>query len=225
MIRSSLRTLYSKVHYFLNQIPNLEAYVQNRVKLANFDLEGVIVKIANPQDFDQIAETVDKFRDGTRIAERTGRGDLCVVAYKHGKIAHVRWAALSPLPSWGDYTVHLAPDEAYTYDGYTVPAFRRQGISSEARTFLITYLMQQGIRCTYSDIRVDNIHTQPMRIKRVREGRSRLLGVITVTTRLGWTRCTFTADTESTRSLIARLLHVPLQSVRIRSIKSSNNNS
>jgi GNAT superfamily N-acetyltransferase len=186
--------------------------------LTNYDLDEVAIKRADAADFQQIASTVAKFHDFSRITDRTGRGDVCVVAYKHGALAHVRWAAVTPIPALGGRTMHLDSHEAYMFDSYTVPAFRRQGIASEARAFLMTFLAQQGIRCMYTDSRLDNIHTQQRWIERIREGRQRLLGVITVTTQLGWTYCSFSAETAATRPLIARLYHVPLQRVHIRSI-------
>lgn len=217
-MRQLLRTLYSTTYYFLNQIPDLDAYIQNRVRLASYDLDGVTIKRAEAADFQQLATTVDKFSESSRIAERTGRGDVCVVAYQHGKLAHVRWVTFKPKTSWGGHRMHLAPHEAYSYDSYTVPTFRQQGISSEARVFSLRYLAQQGIRCVYADTRTDNIHMQQTQLKRVREGRIRILGVVIVNTRLGRTGCTFTADTEATRPLLARLFHIPLHTIRIRSI-------
>jgi GNAT superfamily N-acetyltransferase len=202
------------------QIPDLHAYVTNRVRFANYDTEGVTIKLADAEDFHRLAATVDKFQGSTRIADRTGRGDICVVAYKYGALAHFRWAALNPIPAWGGHTVHLDSHEAYTYDGYTLPAFRWQGIGSEARIFLTTYLTQQGIRCAYSDTRTDNRNTQQARIKWIREGRARLLGVVTVAKWLGRIRCTFVADTADTRSLIARLFHLQLSTVRVRTSAS-----
>jgi GNAT superfamily N-acetyltransferase len=215
-----LQTIHSTVHYRLNQFHDLDAFAQNRIRLSHYNREGVTVKMAGHQDFAQIAETLDKFRTSTRIIDRTDRGDVCVVAYKHGALAHLRWAALTPmaLKEFGGRVVQLASDEAFTYDSYTVPAFRRQGISGEAKVFLLTYLKQQGIRCTYSFSRLDNRNTQQVWRKRIREGRVRILGVATVTTWLGRTRCTFAAETADTRLLIARLYGVSPQQIHIRSI-------
>jgi len=213
-----LQPLYSTVHYRLMQFPDFDAYIRIHERLAKYDREGLTFKVADVADFQLLTKIMDKFRTSTRIADRMGRGDVCVVAYKHGVLAHVRWAALTVKPVWGDYMVHLAPDEAYTYDTHTVPAFRRQGIASEARIFLMTYLAQQGIRCTYGDSRLDNRNTQQVWRKRVRDGRSRLLGVIAVASRLGQTHCTFFAETTTTLPLIARLFHIPMEKVRIRSI-------
>jgi hypothetical protein len=201
IVLQRLHPLYSTVHFRLSQFPDIASYIQRRERSANSDREDVTIKLAETDDFHQIVSTLD----------------ICVVAYKHGKIVHVRWAALSPLPAWGRYTVHLRSDEAYTYDSYTVPAFRRQDISSKTRVFLLRYLQQQGIRCTYSDTRLDNPNTQHGWEKYIREGHVRLLGLVTVTTRLGMTRCRFTAYTPDMRPLIARLFHTPLRQVRVAS--------
>jgi GNAT superfamily N-acetyltransferase len=161
---------------------------------------------------------VDKFRTSTRIAERTGRGDVCVIAYKYGALAHVRWAAQTPLPlkELSGRVVHLTPHEAYTYDGYTLPMFRRQGIGSEARIFLITHLAQQGIHRAYAMTRTDNRYTSQSEDKRVREGRIRIIGLIVITTLLDQMRCTYSAATAATRFLLARLFQLPLHTVHVR---------
>ncbi|UCH37928.1 MAG: hypothetical protein JSV76_01820, partial [Candidatus Bathyarchaeota archaeon] len=130
---SILQSLFSTVRYRFSQFPDLDVYIKNRTRLANYNIEGLTIKRANMEDFQQLAKAVDKFQDFSRINERINRHDVCVVAYKNDVLAHVRWAALMPLPYRGHYTLQLEPDEAYLYDSYTVPRFRRQGIGSEAR--------------------------------------------------------------------------------------------
>ena len=207
--------LYSTVHYRLSQFPDIAAYIRRRERDIRSDLEGVTIKLAETEDFHQIANTLGKFRASSRIADRTGRGDVCVVAYKHGALAHVRWAARTPLPlnELGGRIIHLGCHDGWTYDSYTMPMFRRQGIASEARNFLISYLGQQGVRYIYSISRTDNVNVQPMRVKRIREGRVHMLGLITVTNLLGWIRCSFSAETADTRPLVAQLFHLPLQTI------------
>lgn len=218
MMQQLIQPLYSKSQFRLRNIPNIDTYIQNRVQLASYDLDDLTIKVAEASDFQQLTNTLDKFRRSTRIAERTAREDVCVVAYKHGALAHVRWAALKshrPCELEGQ-RVHLQPDEAWTFDAYTLPAFRRQGISSEAKIFLMKYLAQQGIRCTYSDSRIDNTNSEQSRIKKIREGRLRILGLITLMTLLGRTRCIFTTDTPAIRPLIARLFKIPIHTVQLR---------
>jgi GNAT superfamily N-acetyltransferase len=207
--------LHSTRYYNFAQVPDLGAYIKNREQLANYDFDGLTIKLAEVKDFHQLAESVDKYRDGARIADRLARGDVCVVAYKHGALAHVRWGARTPMPlkELGGRIIYLGCHDGWTYDSYTLPAFRRQGIASEARNFLINYLAQQGVRYIYSISRTDNINVQPMRDKRIREGRVRMLGLITVTNLLGWLRCTFWAETADTRPLISQLFHIPLQTI------------
>jgi hypothetical protein len=218
MNRQFLQPLYSTVYYRLTQFPDFHAYIQTHRRTTKNDLEGMTIKLAEASDFEHIIATVDKYRDGKRIAERTQRGDVCIVAYKHGALGHIRWIALSPLPAWSGYTVHLAADEAYSYDSYTLPAVRRQGLASETRIFQMTYLKQQGIRHLYSDSRLDNIHTQRRWIERIHEGRQRHLGVVTLRTYLGWTHCTFTAENTTTQQLIARLYNISQQRIKIQPI-------
>jgi hypothetical protein len=213
-----LQTLYSTVHHILWQTPDLKAAVQNRKRLPHYNLNGVTVKLAETEDFHQLTNTLDKFRTSTRITDRLARGDICVVAYKHGNLAHACWAALTPLPAWDGHSVHLASDEAYTYDSYTLPTFRRQGIAGEAKAFQLTYLAQQGFRCAYTDTRIDNLNTQRGRKKWIREGRARILGMISIAKRFGQTRCMFSAETEDTRPLVARLYDIPPHHVQLRSI-------
>jgi hypothetical protein len=112
IVLQRLHPLYSTVHFRLSQFPDIASYIQRRERSANSDREDVTIKLAETDDFHQIVSTLDKYRASSRISDRSARGDICVVAYKHGKIVHVRWAALSPLPAWGRYTVHLRSDEA-----------------------------------------------------------------------------------------------------------------
>jgi GNAT superfamily N-acetyltransferase len=217
MLRSIIQPVYSKAQFLLRNIPDIEAYIQNRVQLASYDIEGVQIKVADTADFQRLTTTLDKFRDGRRIAERTARGDVCIIAYKHDALAHVRWSALKSINphELGDLSVHLQPDEAWTYDAYTVPTFRRQGIGSEAKVVLMTHLAQHGIRCTYSDSRTDNVHSELSRVKKLREGRLRILGILSMTKLLGRTHYSFTANTTVTRPLIARLFNVPEHTVQL----------
>lgn len=218
MLRQLLQPLYTTARYRLTQFPDFHAYIQTHRQTTKNNLDVVTIKLAEAADFERITATVDKYREGKQIAERTARGDVCVIAYKHGALGHIRWIALAPLPAWGGHTVHLDADEAYSYDSYTRPAFRRQGLASETRIFQMTYLAQQGVRYLYSDSHLNNIHTQRRWIERIHEGCQRHLGVTTITTMLGWTRCTFATETVATRQLLDRLYNVPLQRIQIQPI-------
>ena len=185
-------------------------YVQKQSTPLNRNPERVTVKVADGDDFVQIATFVDKFRVSTRIAERTQRGDVCVVVYSDGAVAHVRWAALIPLalPELNFTLLQLDPDEAYMYDGYTLPAFRRRGFAARARDCLITYLAHRGVTTIYRLSRTDNPWIYYSRMKQNREGRQRTLGVIRVSTLLGSTRCMFYSTTEAHRHVLTRLFNL-----------------
>jgi hypothetical protein len=79
-----MQKLYSTTYYNFGLVPDIGAYIKNREQLANYDFDDLTIKLADAEDFSLLAESVDKFRTSTRIADRTGRGDVCVVAYKPG---------------------------------------------------------------------------------------------------------------------------------------------
>jgi hypothetical protein len=79
-------------------------------------------------------------------------------------------------------------------------------------------LTREGIRSTYSDIRTDNANMQRARIKWVCEGFVRILGVITISKRLAWTRYKFTARTAEVCPLMARLFHIAPEQIHVESI-------
>jgi ribosomal protein S18 acetylase RimI-like enzyme len=197
-------------------------YVRQQSAPLNRNPERVMVRVADADDFAQIATFVDKFRSSTRIAERTQRGDVCVVVYCDGDVAHVRWAALYPLAlsELNSTLLRLDSNEAYMYDAYTLPAFRHRGFAARARNCLIQYLAHRGVTTVYRMMRMNNPLTRYARIKQNREGRQRTLGVVRVSTLLGSTRCTFYSTTAIHRLILTRLFNLSSAMVNVTPLAS-----
>jgi hypothetical protein len=74
------------------------------------------------------------FRPGTAAAEirsRLERGHQCFVARRQGVLANAIWAAAgTAYIRYLDCEIRIAPDEAYMYDSYTAPSFRRLNINA-----------------------------------------------------------------------------------------------
>jgi GNAT superfamily N-acetyltransferase len=212
---------YTKSEYFFSQIPNPKDWVDQFMHSSHLDRTGLTMKVAEKEDFSQLATHVEKFRDSTKIADRTARGDICVVTYRDEALAHFRWAALSPiaLSELNGRTLHLKSDEAYTYDSYTLPAFRRRGVASETRRFLIAYLSQRGKNTIYSMTRTDN--TRSSRGKRDRQGVQRTFGLIRTTSLLGITSYHFYVTTSDDQQQFAKLFQIPPESVILSTTLSS----
>jgi GNAT superfamily N-acetyltransferase len=207
------KDISSSSEYHFTEIPDPRIWIDQFIHSSHLDRTGLIMKVAEKEDFNQLAKHVEKFRDSTRLADRTARGDVCIVTYRDEVLAHFRWAALSPIPlsELNGQILHLGDDEAYTYDSYTVPAFRRRGVASETRQFLITFLSQQGKNTIYSMTRTDNVRSS--RSKRDRQGVQRTFGLIRVISRLGRTTYRFYVTTTRDRQRLAKLFQIPLQNV------------
>jgi hypothetical protein len=219
VIRRFRKFLYSTITYRLTARPNLQRYVNTADQPSHWDQQGLSIKLADADDFDQLTRHFAKFQGSHRIAERTRRGDVCVVAYKQGVLAHFRWVACTsiPLPELDLMMLRLASDEVYTYDSYTRPRFRRQGIAFAARTFLTTYFTQRGVQTFYTLGRQNNQFTHEHRAFRAQHGGTGTIGTIQVRTILGTKQYQFIGETPEDRELMAHLFRLPLNQVHVRS--------
>lgn len=217
-LRRFIRQVYSTVTYRLTARSNPQRYVDDAKRPPHWDRQGLTVKIADADDFDQLTRTISKFQHSNRLAERTSRGDVCVMAYKQSALAHFRWIALTslPLPELDSTTLHLKPDEVYTYDSYTLPAFRRQGIAFASRTFLMTHFSQRGIRTFYSLGRYDNRLTQEHQVFREQHGGTGTIGTIRVRTLLGTKQYRFTGETQADGEQMTQLFRLHPSQVHVR---------
>jgi GNAT superfamily N-acetyltransferase len=211
-MRRIFRRLYSKETNVVTEIPNLEIWINKVTPSPHWNLAGLDLKMAETSDYARMASEIDKFRTSTRIADRVARGDACVVAYIDGALAHFHWVTFTPELSGEDHTVlHLDEAEAYTYDSYTLPIFRRRGIASVAKKFLLTYLIQRGIQTVYAMHRSDNIASSGAAAKRRQRGRSRTLGSITITNLFGMLNHHYQADTPEDYQKLSQLITVHTQ--------------
>lgn len=208
-MRRIIRRIYSKERNFVTEIPDPELWVNKFVRSSRWNLEGLELKIAEASDYSRMTSEIEKFRTSTRITDRVARGDVCVVAYVDGSLAHFHWVTFTAeLLGEEQMALHLGEKEAYTYDSYTVPAFRRRGIASEAKKFLLTYLIQRGIQTVYAMHKSDNIASSGAAVKRRRRGRSRTIGSITITNLFGMLDFRFQADTREDHQKLTRLVTI-----------------
>ncbi len=208
-MRRIFRRVYSKETNFVTIIPDLELWINKFIHSPRWNLDGVELKIAETSDYARMTSEIGKFRTSSRIADRITRGDVCVVAYVDKSLAHFHWATFTSNLSGEDLmTLHLSDNEAYTYDSYTRPAFRRRGIASVAKKHLLEYLIQRGIHSVYAMHKSDNVASSSAAVKRRRSGRSRTLGSITITNLLGLLDVQFEAETPEDHQKLTQLITV-----------------
>jgi GNAT superfamily N-acetyltransferase len=210
-----LNHYYSKRVFYLTQ-SNAATYVKSAPS-SRWNPDGITMKVADERDFTRLTRSADKFQHSTRIDDRLRQGDLCVVAYVDDDLAHFRWMTGGnvEVPYIGaQLMMYMNSHEAYTYDAYTFPKYRRRGIGHEARRFLVKTAAQQGVTTLYATSELNNPFMSPTRAQRERKGRAKTLGTITVTAIGRMKRYQFHGPTTADRATIANLFRIPPDEVR-----------
>jgi ribosomal protein S18 acetylase RimI-like enzyme len=85
--------------------------------------------------------------DPSDLEERFEAGDACHVARTNGRIVAARWSSTREVSiGYLGHRSELPPGEAYLYDAYTTPAFRRRGIAVALSRHIFMLLHGQGVR-------------------------------------------------------------------------------
>ena len=109
-------------------------------------LAPTTVGLLDAADLDAyLAFRPDTSRD--ELARRLAAGDVCFVARQAGRIIAVTWAATER--GWTRYLgcqIALGPDEVYTYDWLTAPAFRKHHVASQLTVACLRYFRERGYR-------------------------------------------------------------------------------
>jgi ribosomal protein S18 acetylase RimI-like enzyme len=91
-----------------------------------------------------------EFRPDAELSELETRfeaGDSCHVARTNGRIVAARWSSTREVRiGYLGYRSELPAGEAYLYDAYTTPAFRRRGISVSLSRHIFMLLHEQGVQ-------------------------------------------------------------------------------
>lgn len=74
VIRRFVGFLYSTVTYRLTVRPNPQRYVNATDQPLHWEQQGLTIKIADADDFDQLTHHIAKFQGSHRIAERYASG-------------------------------------------------------------------------------------------------------------------------------------------------------
>lgn len=88
--------------------------------------------------------------------ERLQAGDYFVLCESEGRVVFYAWVMLGQLDLSCRNYVSLAPDVAYTYKLYTVPAFRGQRICPAYYSFLKRELRNRGLRSVMAWVEAGN---------------------------------------------------------------------
>ena len=169
---------FGSLHFFVHDLGSELPQVPSSIDLR--------MRQAFRADFPLLLERSDPPSSPGILEERFRRGDLCFIALAaDGNLAHSRWIATDravEVPELGKYLV-LGRDDAYIYDAYTSPVFRRRGVNAAVRWFTYRWLQEAGFQRIFSYVRGD----QPARV-RVAQGCHLSMGTVRYL-RLGRRKC------------------------------------
>lgn len=107
---------------------------------------------------------LDKFRNTTEekkikiFGERFNKGEICFIAEDQDKIAYYGWISFND--EYEDnchIKVKLNKKEAYWFDCWTVPEYRKMGLHTAVTTKALTYLKNKGYKRVLSFVTVKNV--------------------------------------------------------------------
>jgi GNAT superfamily N-acetyltransferase len=102
---------------------------------------------------------------GAEIAHRYNSGNRCLVWLQDGEVAFYAWVyvnegaelVLASAVARTSVPLALKPGEAYWWDAYVAPPYRRRGIFSQAVREFVPYLARRGVRRVYSIVDYSNV--------------------------------------------------------------------
>jgi hypothetical protein len=104
----------------------------------------VTISLLQPHEADDYAAFYPSVTAAT-VRSRLERGHQCFAARLEGVVVQAIWAATGTAPiRYLDCEIRLAPDEAYVYESYTVPALRRLKLSTTRSEMMIRYFREQS---------------------------------------------------------------------------------
>jgi GNAT superfamily N-acetyltransferase len=123
-----------------------------------------IVKIINRGYPPEFTEKLRKF--GVNVREMLAAGQMCFTASIFGDLIH--WTCIAFNETYVreiERKIHIPPDSAYIYAGYTIAEYRGRGISPRILNEICDFLYKKGYRKAYLSIRTNNIPPQRAALK------------------------------------------------------------
>lgn len=109
----------------------------------------VVIELMSLADVDEYVAFRPR-ADRAEVHRRLEAGQWCFVARHEGRMVHSCWAAAGPV--WIEYLgrqMELGSDEAYVYDGFTLPDYRNENIAGQRYGHMLRFLRDAGFRRTF----------------------------------------------------------------------------
>jgi GNAT superfamily N-acetyltransferase len=126
-----------------------EGITEGFVRVKQDGLEGYDVKFLGLEDMMEMAQIPYRPFRYEELRSRLEDGNLCLGARRDGHLVAFTWCNFTRCKSQG-YSFPLNDDEAYSFDAYTAPELRGQGLAPALRYRLYEELARKGRTKLYS---------------------------------------------------------------------------
>ena len=152
-VRALFRAIFGRI--FLYEKVFVFETLSSKICFITANKGGVNIRLARSDDILKL-KRFEKFKGG-KAGERLRAGHLCFVAEKDGKIANYTWVCFNEaFISELERKLHVGPNSAYRYDGFTVPEYRGMGILPRVLAWSSDYLFRNGIKDIYDLVTSNN---------------------------------------------------------------------
>lgn len=120
-------------------------------------INGINLKIIERDEFSKFAEVFKKL--GLDIERIFDHADSIVVATSNGELVHWEFVAFGERTFVMEIerSIHIRPNSAYIYGGYTVPVYRGRGIATKVIAKGFDYLRENHFLWAYALMRRNNL--------------------------------------------------------------------
>jgi RimJ/RimL family protein N-acetyltransferase len=118
------------------------------------------------EDIENVGEYLYEWFEKDKALKSLEAGNVLFTIKDKGKMIYYEWLEFTKVDiPFLDLSFFIPDDTAYLPYNYTEPEYRRKGIASKAKRFLLKYLQENGIRRAFLIIRPNNTESQKINKK------------------------------------------------------------
>mgnify|MGYP001765381469 CR=1 FL=1 len=141
------------------------------------------IREATPADAPRFQKILPMFRI-RRFMQKMEAGERCAIGLLNGDVIYYAWASIAGQPTAAESPIKLGPKDVYFWGAYTMPEYRRGGVSASVSSYHADLMRQLGYETGYHVVKFKNVPSLALckklhlkiigRINGVRIGRWRL---------------------------------------------------
>lgn len=197
-ILNKLKALFFVKKYYVFEFDLRTAITRfNLLETPKIDLKIDLTNVNNIEELTNLEQF-----DAKSFRIYFNRGDLCFCAKLNEKIIGYAWFSTKKASFHREFIV--PENMVYAHNAYTVPEYRRLGVSIAVALYAFSYLLKKGYNLEYYCVSIDNVPN----LKRNEKLGTNKLGILVVKKILGYISYTVNADMPENVTKIKRYFNI-----------------